>query len=140
MHTIQFSDAGLGGWSAALEPPTVLVADDDESVREMVAFKLQAAGYRTLVAEDGRTAMALAVGERPELVLLDVSMPGMDGLAFCYELHSSAQTAHTPVIFMSGRGAPADVDLGRVAGAEDYMVKPIDLADLVRRVQLLLGH
>ncbi|GAA4601836.1 DNA-binding response OmpR family regulator [Actinoplanes octamycinicus] len=143
---LTFSDAGAGlswpldDWSAALEPPTVLIADDDEDVRDLVATKLRAAGYRTLTAADGRTAMALAVGERPQLVLLDVHMPGLDGLGFCYELHSSPQTADIPVIFISGRAEPADVDLGRMVGAEDYLAKPIDPAELLRRVERLLGH
>ncbi|GAA2703047.1 response regulator [Actinoplanes palleronii] len=142
--TFSDADAGLSwpldDWAAALEPPTVLIADDDEGIRDLVGTKLRAAGYRTLLAADGRTALALAVGERPQLVLLDMCMPGLDGLGFCYELHSSPQTAHIPVIFMSGRGEQADLDLGRVVGAEDYMVKPIDPADLLRRVQHLVGH
>jgi DNA-binding response OmpR family regulator len=142
--TFSDADAGLAwpldDWAAALEPPTVLIADHDEGVRELVGSKLRAAGYRTLIATDGRTAMALAVGERPQLVLLDMHMPGLDGLGFCYELHSSPQTAHIPVIFVSGRAEPADVDLGRVVGGEDYMLKPLDPADLLRRVQHLLGH
>jgi DNA-binding response OmpR family regulator len=143
---LTFSDAEAGlswpldDWSAALEPPTVLIADDDEDVRDLVATKLRAAGYRTLIASDGRTAMALAVGERPQLVLLDVCMPGLDGLGFCYELHSSPQTAHIPVIFISVRADPADIDLAWVVGAEDYLVKPLDPALLLRRVQRLLGH
>lgn len=143
--TFSDADAGLawpmGDWAAALEPPTVLIAaGDDDGIRDLVGAKLRAAGYRTLTASDGRTAMALAVGERPSLVLLDVCLPGLDGLGFCYELHSSPQTAHLPVIFLSGRAEPADIDLARVVGAEDYLVKPLDPAELLRRVQLLLGH
>ncbi|AEV83294.1 response regulator receiver [Actinoplanes sp. SE50] len=142
--TFSDAEAGLtwpmGDWAAALEPPTVLIADDDEGIRDLVGTKLRAAGYRTLIAADGRTAMALAVGERPSLVLLDVCMPGLDGLGFCYELHSSPETAHIPVIFISGRAEPDDIALGRVVGAEDYLVKPIDPADLLERVQRLLGH
>jgi DNA-binding response OmpR family regulator len=144
---LSFSDASSGvlswpveDWTTALQPPTVLVADDDEGIRELIVFKLEAAGYRTLVADNGRSAMALAVSEHPHLVILDVSMPGLDGLGFCYELHSSPQTAHIPVIIISGRGTPSDVDLGRMVGAEDYLVKPVDPAALLRSVQRLLPH
>ncbi|BCJ46318.1 hypothetical protein GCM10010168_59570 [Actinoplanes ianthinogenes] len=138
--SLTFSDAGaLDDWAAALEPPTVLIADDDEDVRDLLGTKLRAAGYRTLMAADGRTAMALAVGERPQLVLLDVQMPGLDGLGFCYELHSSPQTADIPVIFISGRADQSDMELGRMVGAEDYLAKPIDPAELLRRVARLLG-
>ena len=143
--SISFSDADTGvlswpvvDWAAALEPPTVLVAEDDEDIRELVVFKLQMAGYRTLDTGNGRTAIALAVNELPQLIVLDVSMPGLDGLGFCYELHSSPLTAHIPVIIISGRGEPSDLDLGRIVGAEDYLVKPFTPADLLRSVERLL--
>ncbi|GIF16813.1 response regulator [Actinoplanes teichomyceticus] len=142
--TFSDADAGLSwpadDWAAALEPPTVLIADDDEGVRDLIGTRLRAAGYRTLIASDGRTAMALALGERPQLVLLAVDMPGLDGFAFCYELHSSPQTAHLPVIFISARAEPAEAELARVVGAEDYLVRPLDPADVLRRVQRLLHH
>jgi DNA-binding response OmpR family regulator len=140
---ITFSDADVlpwpaDGWAAALEPPTVLIADADGDVRDLMAEKLRAAGYRLLVADNGRTAMSLAANERPQLILLDVSTPGLDGLGFCYELHSSPQTAHIPVIIISGRGTPSDLALGQVVGAEDYMVKPVNPADLLGRVERLV--
>ncbi|GGN96777.1 hypothetical protein GCM10010112_88340 [Actinoplanes lobatus] len=139
---LTFSDAGVPwaveDWSAALHPPTVLVVDDDESIRDLISVKLQAAGYHTLEAGDGHAAMALAVNERPHLILLDITMPGLDGIGFCYQLHSSPQTADIPVIIVSSHGTPSDVDLGRIVGAEDYVVKPFSPADLLRRVQRLL--
>ncbi|MFC7533796.1 response regulator transcription factor [Actinoplanes sp. GCM10030250] len=142
---LTFSDAHSGvlswpveAWAAALLPPTVLIAEDDAELRDLMVAELQEAGYRTLVTDNGRAAMALAVNEHPQLVVLDVSMPGLDGLGFCYELHSSPQTAHIPVIIVSGRGSPSDMDLGRMVGAEDYLVKPFAPADLVARVQRLV--
>lgn len=139
---LTFSDADAlpwlaEDWAAALQPPTVLIADDDGDVRDLMAVKLRAAGYRVLEADNGRTAMAFAVSERPSLVLLDVSMPGLDGLGFCYELHSSPETAEIPVIIISGRGTPADMVLGQMVGAEDYLVKPFAPAELLRRVEYL---
>ncbi|MEU4427974.1 response regulator [Actinoplanes sp. NPDC024001] len=143
--TISFSDADSGvlswpvdDWAAALQPPTVLVAEDDEDIRELLVFKLQMAGYRTLATGNGRAAMALAVNERPHLIVLDVSMPGLDGIGFCYELHSSPQTAEIPVILISGRGNESDLELGRMVGAEDYLVKPFSPAELLSRVERLL--
>ncbi|GLY04172.1 MULTISPECIES: response regulator [Actinoplanes] len=145
--TIAFSDAeDLGvmwrveDWAVALQPPTVLIADDDENIREIIEFRLQALGYRTLVADNGRTALELAINEHPQLVVMDVSMPGLDGLTFCYELHSSPQTARIPVIMISGRGRPGDMDLGRTVGAEEYLVKPFSMTDLINRVERLLRH
>ncbi|GIE90594.1 response regulator [Actinoplanes regularis] len=143
---LTFSDAEaalswpMDDWSAALEPPTVLIAGAGEDVRERIGNRLRAEGYRVLVTSDGRTAMSLAVGELPQLVLLGMGMPGLDGLGFCYELHSSPQTADIPVILISGRDEPADMDLARVVGAEDYLPEPLDPKELLLRVQRLLGH
>jgi two-component system phosphate regulon response regulator PhoB/two-component system alkaline phosphatase synthesis response regulator PhoP len=72
------------------------------------------------------------------MVILDVSMPGMDGLSVCYELHSSAATAQIPVLMLSGRNRKVDIDLGMTVGADDYLVKPFSPAELVRRVRWLL--
>ncbi|WP_229075502.1 response regulator transcription factor [Actinoplanes sp. DH11] len=141
--TITFSDAEAGGlwrvedWAAALEPPTVLVVEDDEEIRERIAEELRAAGYRALVTDNGRTAMALAAGERPNLIVLDVTTRKLNGLGFCYELHSSPETARIPVI-ICGDGEPSDMELGRVVGAEDYLVKPFAPADLLARVSALI--
>ncbi|SDT44904.1 response regulator [Actinoplanes derwentensis] len=140
---ITFSDSDVlpwfaGDWETALQPPTILIADDDGDVRDLIAVKLQVAGYRILEADNGRAAMSLAVHERPQLILLDVSMPGLDGIGFCYELHSSPQTANIPVIIINGRGGPADVALGHTVGAEDYLIKPFSSAELLRRVQNLV--
>jgi DNA-binding response OmpR family regulator len=65
-------------------------------------------------------------------------MPGMDGLSVCYQLHSSAQTSHIPVIMLSGRTGPADIDLGYVTGADDYLTKPFKPAELLRRIHRLV--
>ena len=141
---ISFSDAAAGGlwpvgdWAAALEPPTVLVVDGDEDVSDLVGLPLRAAGYRTMVAANSRVGMALAVNELPQLIVLDVSTPGLDGLGFCYELHSSPQTAHIPVIIVGGGGAQSERDLARMVGAEDYLVKPFGPAELVDRIEQLL--
>lgn len=102
--TITFSDANANGlwrvedWAAALEPPTVLVVEDDEEIRSLIEQELQMAGYRTLVTDNGITAMSLAVNEQPSLIVLDVTTRKLNGLGFCYELHSSPETAQIPVI------------------------------------------
>ena len=142
--TISFSDAGAGGpwpvgdWAAALEPPTVLVVDGDADVSDLAGRKLRAGGYRTLIAANARVGMALAVNELPQLIVLDVSTPGLDGLGFCYELHSSPQTAHIPVIIVNGRGEPSEMEMARMVGAEDYLVKPFAADELVDRIERLL--
>jgi DNA-binding response OmpR family regulator len=130
--------APLADWTIDIAEPTILVADDDEGVRDLVAFKLNAAGYHAITAGDGTSALDLVQRELPDMVILDVAMPGLDGLSVCYELHSSAATAQIPVLMLSGRDRQVDIDLGLTVGADDYLVKPFSPAELIRRVRWLL--
>ncbi len=130
--------APVADWCADLAEPTVLVADDDEMVLEVITHKLVAAGYRVITADNGTSALRQIVTEHPDMVILDVSMPGLDGLSLCYELHSSAETAQIPVLMISGHDRQVDIDLGMTVGADDYLVKPFHPAELVRRVRWLL--
>ena len=116
--------------------PTVLIADDDDDVRDVIDFKLQVAGFRTLTADNGRSALSLALDRRPGLIILDVTMPQMDGLTVCHELHARPQTAEIPVLMISG-GADA-ADRGFAAGADDFLPKPFSQAEMLRRVGWLL--
>ncbi|MEU4237207.1 response regulator [Actinoplanes sp. NPDC026619] len=125
-------------WAADVADPTILVADDDEGVRDLVAYKLSAAGYNAITAGDGTSALTMVHREQPDMVILDVAMPGLDGLSVCYELHSSAATAQIPVLMLSGRDRQVDIDLGLTVGADDYLVKPFSPAELIRRVRWLL--
>ena len=118
--------------------PTVLVADDDEGIRDLVSFKLEMAGYQTVCASDGCTALTLVAETRPDLVLLDIAMPGMDGLSVCYRMHADPATAEIPVIMLSGCATKTDIDLAFVSGAEEYLPKPVNTADLVRKVGWLV--
>jgi two-component system phosphate regulon response regulator PhoB/two-component system alkaline phosphatase synthesis response regulator PhoP len=128
----------VADWAIEVAEPTILVADDDDTVRDLVAFKLAAAGYRTITADNGSAALNLVHRELPDMVILDVAMPGLDGLSVCYELHSSSATAQIPVLMLSGRGRQVDIDLGLTVGADDYLIKPFSPAELVRRVRWLL--
>jgi DNA-binding response OmpR family regulator len=127
--------------SAPLPPtttPTILIADDDDDVRDVIAFKLQVAGFRTLSADNGRSALSIAVEQRPRMIILDVTMPQLDGLSVCYELHARPETAQIPVLMISGCGRPTDVDLGFAIGADDYLPKPFSQDEMLRRVNWLL--
>lgn len=128
----------VAGRVADVAEPTILVAEEDEDVRELIAGKLAAAGYRTITADDGDAALDLVRREQPDMVILDAVMPGLDGLSVCYELHSSAATAQIPVLMLSGRDRQVDIDLGLTVGADDYLIKPVNPAELVRRVRWLL--
>jgi DNA-binding response OmpR family regulator len=114
---------------------TVLVVDDEPIVREVVARYLQREGYRTLEAADGNRARQLVESEAPNLVVLDLMIPGTDGLALCRWIRSSSRL---PVIMLTARGEEADRIVGLEIGADDYVTKPFSPRELVARVRSVL--
>ena len=115
--------------------PTVLVVDDEPIVRDVVVRYLQSAGYRTLEAADGERARALVEEERPALVVLDVMLPGIDGLELCRWIRA---TSDLPVIMLTARGEEADRIVGLELGADDYVTKPFSPRELAARVRTVL--
>jgi diguanylate cyclase (GGDEF)-like protein len=111
----------------------VLIADDDLDIRELVALRLRNAGYEVITAENGEQALRLVDERTPDLLLLDVSMPGMDGLEVCRRVQHGGPTA-PPVIFLTARAHPAGCLEGFDAGAVDYVTKPFRPAELLARV------
>jgi len=120
--------------------PVVLVADDDEDVLELVAFRLRRAGYRTITARDGREAMELVRTEHPDLSVLDVAMPEMDGLEVTRALRGSDQTREMPIILLTARSQERDVMAGIEAGANAYIRKPFSHRELRARVESMLAE
>ena len=133
-----FARALSSGPITAPLSPSVLIADDDDDVRDVIEYRLQVAGYRTITADNGRSALSLAIERRPRVIILDVTMPQIDGLTVCNRLHSSPLTAEIPVLMISGNCAPADLELGYAAGADDYLPKPFTSHEMMRRVNWLL--
>lgn len=118
--------------------PLVLVADDDEDILELVRFRLARSGYDTICAHDGTQALALVVERLPDVVVLDVSMPGLDGVGVTERMRSDESTKHIPVILLTARTNPEDVARGIAAGAEDYVTKPFSPEMLESRVSAVL--
>ncbi len=116
--------------------PLVLVVDDEENIRFLVESALQLAGIDTIGADDGRSGLKLATDARPDLIVLDVMMPGLDGFEVLQRLRDSG--SRTPVVFLTARDSTDDRVRGLTAGGDDYMVKPFAVAELVARVQLRL--
>jgi CheY-like chemotaxis protein len=126
--------------AAHLGPRTVLVADDADTVRNLIAFRLQGVGYDVLTADNGHDAFALARTALPDLLVLDVCMPGLDGIEVCYLMQERPETADIPVIIVSARAQATDIELAYAAGADDFLAKPFQGAVLIQRVGWLLGH
>lgn len=118
----------------------VLVADDDRDIRELVEFKLAAAGFAVEAVEDGATALTRALDEPPALAVLDVMMPGLSGLDVAREMRADPRTARVPIILLTARAQEADVEAGFVAGVDDYVVKPFSPRELLSRVQAVLAR
>jgi DNA-binding response OmpR family regulator len=114
---------------------TVLVVDDESIVREVVVKYLRREGYRTLEAGDGDTALELVESEHPDLVVLDLMLPGTDGLAVCRRIRARSEL---PVIMLTARGEEADRIVGLELGADDYVTKPFSPRELAARVKTVL--
>jgi len=116
--------------------PRVLIVEDEAPTRMALEDIMKADGYRVLSAADGQAGLALALGEKPDLILLDVMMPKLDGLAFCAELRRVAMVV--PVLMLTARAQIEDRVAGLDTGADDYLVKPFSTDELLARVRALL--
>lgn len=120
--------------------PCVLVVDDNELNRKLLGAILNRAGYDFCEAVDGAHAVAVAAAQRPDLILLDIMMPVMDGFQACLALKQDERTALIPVIFLTALSETADRDKGLHLGAVDYLVKPFDRSEVLARVRNHLGQ
>jgi CRP/FNR family cyclic AMP-dependent transcriptional regulator len=117
----------------------ILLIDDDEDFRESVAEILQLSNYVTLTAPDGKTGVEKALKEKPDLIICDVSMPQMDGFSVLHILSRHPETASIPFIFMTGKNELTDIRKGMGMGADDYLVKPFNEADLLNSIEMRLS-
>ena len=117
---------------------TILVVDDSEVVRKLVQYQLSDAGYTVLMAADGATGLKMVKDNKPDLVILDVQMPEMDGYEACRRLRQIHGLSHTPVIMVTSLSNIASMQAGFEAGADDYITKPFKPAELQMRVNAIL--
>lgn len=118
--------------------PKILVVDDEPDALELIAFNLKNAGLEVLTAENGDQALRLARAQRPDLILLDLMLPEVDGLEVCKILRRDAATSAIPIIMVTAKAAEMDRVLGLELGADDYVTKPFSPRELVLRVKNLL--
>jgi two-component system OmpR family response regulator len=116
-------------------PRTILVADDDAHIRQLIVFALAKAGLNAIEADDGEAALAQIAAQAPDLIILDINMPRMDGLELCRRLRA---TSDLPILFLSSRDDEIDRVLGIELGADDYVTKPFSPREVVARVMAIL--
>lgn len=116
----------------------ILVVDDEEHIVELIKFNLETNGFKVISAGDGNDALKLARREVPQLVLLDLMLPGMDGYDVCREIRRDQSISTMPVIMITAKGEELDKILGLELGADDYITKPFSVRELVARVKAVL--
>jgi len=117
---------------------TILIIDDEQDVVDLVAFNLQRAGYKTVSARDGNTALQRARENQPDLIVLDLMLPGMDGTEVCKRLKAEPKTASIPIIMLTAKAEEVDRVVGLELGADDYVTKPFSPRELGLRVKSIL--
>jgi two-component system phosphate regulon response regulator PhoB len=117
---------------------SILVVEDDTDILRLLAYHLRAAGYEVLSCEEGYSALATARQRLPDLVVLDLMIPGLDGFEVCKELKRSPETRNIPVIMLTARGEEVDRIVGLELGADDYVVKPFSPRELMLRIRAIL--
>jgi DNA-binding response OmpR family regulator len=120
--------------------PLILVADDDEDILALVAYRMEKAGYDVVTARDGERAVELALERAPDLAIVDVMMPRADGYEVTRRLREDERTARMPIVLLTARVQEQDVQRGFDAGADDYIRKPFSPQELRARVQAILGR
>ncbi|NMM65613.1 response regulator transcription factor [Clostridium sp. P21] len=116
----------------------ILIVDDEEHITELMKFNLDNNGYKTICAGNGLDALRLAKIENPNLILLDIMLPGMDGYDVCKEVRKDNSISSTPIIMITAKGEEFDKVLGLELGADDYITKPFSIRELLARVKAVL--
>ena len=119
---------------------TVLVVEDNEENRDMLSRRLQRRGYRVVHAADGQEAVEMAAREKPDLILMDVSLPVLDGLEATRRIRARAETQTTPIIALTAHAMSGDRERALQAGCDDYHAKPVELPRLLAQMEALLAR
>lgn len=119
-------------------PKKILVVDDEKDIVEMLKYNLEKEGYTVFTALNGKRAIEQAQENKPNLILLDIMMPEMDGWEVCKQLMKEERTSTIPVIFLTAKGSEVDEVVGLELGADDYIVKPISIRKLIARIKTAL--
>jgi len=118
--------------------PLIVVVEDEQAIQDVIAYNLRREGYEVLLAGDGDEGLALIQSKRPALVILDLMLPGIDGLSICQQLRADAKTRSIPLMILSAKEEESDIVIGLSLGADDYLAKPFSPREMLARVKALL--
>ncbi len=116
----------------------ILIAEDEPDIRNLILFTLNFAGHQVILTSNGEEAVNTALQELPDLILLDVRMPRLNGYDACKRLKADPATQHIPVVFLSAKGQESEIQTGMEAGATEYILKPFSPDQLTERVRVIL--
>ena len=114
---------------------TILVVDDEKNIMDLLVFHLQKEGYNTLEAYDGITAVDMALKEKPDLILLDIMIPKLDGISVCKKIRYALNISNIPILMISARDTESDKIVGLEMGADDYITKPFQIREVMARIK-----
>jgi len=117
------------------EKKTILVVDDEQAIRELLVFNLEKEGYKTLEAVDGLAAVDMAINEKPDLILLDVMIPKLDGISVCKKIRYALNISNIPILMISAKDSESDKIVGLEMGADDYITKPFQIREVMARIK-----
>jgi two-component system phosphate regulon response regulator PhoB len=119
---------------------TILVVEDDESIMEILKYNLERDGYHVVGRADGREGLAAALASPPDLIILDLMLPNLDGVEICRQLRQSAATKTKPILMLTAKAEEVDQVVGFTVGADDYVTKPFSVKVLMQRIKVLLAR
>lgn len=119
---------------------TILIVEDEEEVRNLLREKLESHGFQCLTAEDGLLALAVSKEKKPDLVILDLGLPGLSGFEVCKEIRKDSSIASTPIIMFTAKTSDVDRVIGKVVGADCYLTKPCHFATLLKEITQLISR
>lgn len=121
-----------------MQKQKILAVDDEQNILELIRYNLHEDGYEVVTATTGEEALDILDEQRPDLIMLDIMLPGQDGLQVCKKIKNNKETSNIPIIMLTARGEEIDKVLGLEMGADDYVVKPFGVRELLARVKALL--
>jgi len=116
----------------------ILIVDDEQDIVELIAYNLEKEGFSTIKAYDGVSVFNVITTKKPDLLILDLMLPGMNGLDICKKIRANPATADLPIIMLTAKGDELDKIIGLEIGADDYITKPFSVKELVARVRTIL--